>query len=389
MPESLPQLLAQTLPAIRPTFAFFSVALIFFTLVEGFESLVLPRRIERRFRFTRIFYVKTWRLWRAIGKRLPDRTRDNYLSVYGPLSLLLLLTVWALCLVVGFATLFWSIALPVHATASDTVITYDTYLYFSGTTFITLGYGDISPSGALGRALSNVEAGIGFGFLAIIIGYLPVLYGAFAKRESRIALLDARASSPPSAGELLRRHKNNAAELTTLLREWEMWSAELLESHLSYPVLAYYRSQHEQQSWLNSLTVILDTCAYVIASTDDERNALLWQARLTFAMARHAAVDIAIIFSIEPRRLMLSRLTESEINQLIENLADGELPLPTRAEQRTRIQELRGFYEPYVYVLSKLLAMPLPGWITDVNQLDNWKTSSWDRDDHFFYNSTN
>src|SRR5262249_39624477 len=121
------------------------------------------------------------------------------------------------------------------------------YLYFSGTTFFTLGYGDVLPTSPLGRGLGVLEAGLGFGFLAVVISYLPVVYQACSRREITISLLDARAGSPPTAGELLRR-LGAARELAAagpLLAEWERWAAELLESHLSYPVLRYYRSQHD------------------------------------------------------------------------------------------------------------------------------------------------
>src|SRR5207249_10659172 len=155
----------------------------------------------------------------------------------------------------------------------------------------TLGYGDVVPTGAWGRSLAVAEAGIGFGFLAVVISYLPVLYQAFSRREITISLLDARAGSPPSAGELLRRlaHARSLAGVGPLLVEWERWSAELLESHLSFPVLSYYRSQHDNQSWVAALTTILDTSALLIAGVDGPDG---HQARLTFAMARHAAVDL-------------------------------------------------------------------------------------------------
>ena len=135
----------------------------------------------------------------------------------------------------------------------------------SGTTFFTLGYGDLVPTGTWGRALSVAEAGIGFGFLAVMISYLPVLYQAFSRREVTISMLDARAGSPPTAGEFLRRIGEAPCPAArrfvgrTLLTDWERWAAEVLESHLSYPVLSYYRSQHDNQSWLATLTMILDT----------------------------------------------------------------------------------------------------------------------------------
>ena len=147
--------------------------------------------------------------------------------------------------------------------------------------------------------MAVAETGIGFGFLAVVISYLPVLYQAFSHREVTIALLDARAGSPPTAAQLLvrlARHRN-FAPLDRFLEEWERWAAEVLESHVSFPVLSYYRSQHDNQSWLAALTAILDTAALVIAGA---KGVDPYQAQLTFAMARHAVVDLAQVYNVPP-----------------------------------------------------------------------------------------
>ena len=134
------------------------------------------------------------------------------------------------------------------------------HLYVSATNFTTLGLGDFTPRTDLARFLTVLEAGTGFGFLAIVISYLPILYQSFSRRETLISVLDEWAGSPPSAGELYRRVVEAGAtdELRPLLDRWEEWTAELLESHLSYQVLSYFRSQHENQSWLAALTAIMD-----------------------------------------------------------------------------------------------------------------------------------
>ncbi len=196
---------------------------------------------------------------------------------------------------------------------------FTTYLYFSGTTFFTLGYGDVVPTAAWGRALSVAQAGLGFGFLAVVLSYLPVLYQAFSRREITISLLDARAGSPPTAGELLRRLAagRGLAGLGPLLAEWERWAAELLESHLSYPVLSYYRSQHDNQSWVGALTAVLDTSALLIAGVDGPDG---YQARLTFAMARHAAVDLSMVSETPPRPPASDRLPAAALARLEESL---------------------------------------------------------------------
>jgi len=292
-----------------------AMVLIVVVFIDAFEALILPRRIAHAYRLSRLFYQSTWSLWRRVARLLPGgRRRNAFLSVFGPLSLFGLLVVWAVGLIAGFALLHWSIGTPLHFPL-DSDGDFASYLYFSGTTFFTLGYGDVFPTGAFGRAMSVAEAGIGFGFLAIVIGYLPVLYTAFSRREITISLLDARAGSPPSAGELLRRFAvgRGMASIDPLLVDWERWAAELLESHLSYPVLRFYRSQHDNQSWVGALTTILDTSAILIAAVDEPDG---HQARLTFAMARHAAVDMGLVSQLPALPTESDRLPEADRNRL-------------------------------------------------------------------------
>jgi len=357
--------------------AVLALALIVVVFIDTFEAMILPRRVRHGYRLARLFYRSAWLLCRGLARLLPaGRWRQGLLGIFGPLSLFVLVGVWAAGLITGFALLHWSMgtSLSLPATADDS---FATYLYFSGTTFFTLGYGDVVPTGTWGRLLSVVEAGIGFGFLAVVISYLPVLYQAFSRREIAISLLDARAGSPPSASELLWRHRGDpgTAALTDLLRDWERWAADVLESHLSYPPLAYFRSQHYNESWLAALTTILDASAIVMIGLDG------WcarQAELTFAMARHAVVDLAQVFSTPPERAQ-ERFSSIQLTRLRERLTAGGLSLRDRPDFEERLTELRRMYEPYVAALAHHLAVPLPPWVREVERPDNWQTSAWDR----------
>jgi hypothetical protein len=279
---------------------------------------------------------------------------------------------------VGYALIFWSVRAPLTVPALQT--NFGTYLYLSGVTFFTLGYGDITPLFPLGRALVVIEAATGFGLLAIVIGYLPVLYQAFSRREVNISLLDARAGSPSSAAEMLRRHgeSGHMGDLNRVLHEWEHWAAELLESHLSYPVLCYFRSQHDNQSWLSALTTVLDTCALVLVGVE---GAPTWQAKLTFAMARHAVVDLAQVFQTAPSApaACITRLYPGDLERIRAILEKNSAHLHDGADAEKKLAELRLMYEPYVSSLSELLLMPLPPWILGEEAIDNWKTSAWGR----------
>ena len=354
------------------------IALILLVLWDSFETIILPRRVTRQIRLARLYYRSSWKLWVAIlGTHPSPKRRETYLGYYGPLSLLGLLAVWAFALVLGFALVHWAvgsrISVPAGADAG-----FWTDLYLSGTTFFTLGLGDVAPQGPLARLLTVVESGTGFAFLAIMIGYLPTLYQAFSRREVNITLLDARAGSPPSAVELLRRHARDhgPVSLVQLLRDWERWSAELLESHLSYPVLCYFRSQHDNENWLASLTTILDTCALVRVGVDNVPPA---QAQLTFAIARHAVVDLAQIFQTAPQRTGPDRLPPQQLAEMRQLLAEAGCKLQEGPEAEMRLVELRAMYEPYVQSLAGFLRFALPGWLPPERLRDNWQTSAWER----------
>ena len=354
-----------------------SIALILVVLWDAFEVIILPRRVTRRFRLARLFYRSTWVPWKWSAQRVKSRSRrEVFLSFYGPVSLVFLLSVWAVGIILGFALLHESLDTPIRIDEGGHGFFTD--LYLSGSTFFTLGVGDVLARGWTGRALVILQAGIGIGFLAIVIGYLPVLYQAFSRRELNISLLDARAGSPSTAAELLIRHFDGDVfiELSAFLRDWERWSAELLESHLSYPVLAYYRSQHSNQSWLSALTTILDVSALVMVGVDGVPE---YQARLTFAIARHAVVDIAHVFNTSPHEPHRDRLPPDELARLRDNLASHGIAVQNGHAVDDKLRALRHMYEPYVHALSLYLLMPLPNWHLPSQSSDNWQTSAWGR----------
>jgi Ion channel len=338
-------------------------------LWDGFEVIILPRRVTRRIRLSRLFYRSTWFVWSWLARRVHSaRLRERYLSFYGPLSLLLLIAVWATGMIVAFAMVQWA-AGPPNKTFAES-------FYLSGTTFITLGMG--VPHTRLSRAVVILEAGTGFGFLAMVISYLPVLYQSFAQRETNILLLDARAGSPPTAAELFRRYAtgHGLAAMDTLLQEWEIWSADLLETYISYPVLAYFRSQHDNQSWLAALTTILDVCAVVIAGID---GLAPWQARLTFAMARHTVVDLAQIVNTPPLVPEPDRLPPEAFAKFKADLASLGIAPNNPAEFDKKLTRLRRMYEPYVFALAQRFILNPATWMRVSHTVDNWRTSAWER----------
>jgi voltage-gated potassium channel Kch len=362
---------------LRVLAGLFGMAMIVVVLIDCFESILQPRRVTRPYRFARFYYLGAWALWRAVAARMKSpRKQAAFLSSFGPLSLLGIFAAWVLGLIVGFAALNWALRTAVHSPEGGT--TFATYLYMSGTTFFTLGYGDVTPITAFGRALAVGESGLGFGFLAAVLSYLPVLFQAYSRREVSIATLDARAGSPASAAQLLLRmaRAGNMQAMDGFLREWEMWSANLLESHLSFPVLSYYRSQHDNQSWLAALTVVLDTCALLMTQVKGSNT---YQAEVTFAIARHAAVDLTLVLRTPASAAEGERLSAQELQRLREMLMAAGVELHEGAAAEARLGELRGMYEPFVRALGARLLLSLPVVAPADGAADNWQRSAWMR----------
>jgi len=384
--------------------AFLGMVIIGVVLLDAFETVVLPRRVTRQFKLTAWFYRRTWIPWKKIAGHIrPQSRQQSFLGYFGPLSLIMLLAFWAASLIFGFALLQYGIG--EHEQLNKEPITFGKLIYHSGETFFTLGYGDIVPTSGPARALSVVEAGMGFAFLGVVIGYLPVVYASFSRREIQISMLDARAGSPPSAAELLVRLGARAAlgqstadrsaldpsalnqsltdqlaldqfVLDGVLRDWERWAGELLESHISYPVLSFFRSQHSNESWLGALLTMLDVTSLVITGIEGIHPG---QARLTFAMARHAAVDLAQVVNARYDPQAPNRLPDADLDALREMLAAAGFKLRSGDEACQKLTKLRSMYEPYVHSMAKNLMVALPPWKHPENARDNWQAGPWDR----------
>ncbi|HWY05047.1 MAG TPA: potassium channel family protein [Candidatus Acidoferrum sp.] len=360
----------------------FGLIIIWVVLLDAFETVVLPRRVTRHFKLTAWFYRRTWIPWRNIARRIKTTSRQqNFLGYFGPLSLILLLGFWATGLIFGFGLVQYGIG--GHEQLSQEPLTFGKIIYHSGETFFTLGYGDIVPTSGGARALSVIEAGMGFAFLGVVIGYIPVVYASFSRREIQISMLDARAGSPPSAVELLVRLAGRSDDpgveqkvLDEVLRDWERWAGELLESHISYPVLSFFRSQHSNQSWLGALTTMLDVTSLVLTGIEGVHPG---QAKLTFAMARHAAVDLAQVVNARYDSAAAERLSEADLMALREALSAAGLRLRSDEYGRDKLAKLRSMYEPYVHSTARNLMLTLPSWRHEPKTRDNWQAGPWDR----------
>ncbi len=388
---------------MRVVTALICASLIVAILHDAFEVILLPRRVKSKTRIVRYFFKGTWRFWSGVGRRIASEDRrHSFLGLYGPLSLVLLLVVWAVGIIGGFGGIFWSLN-PAQFGSHQWL----NHTYFSGVTFFTLGYGDIVPHAAWSKVLAVFEAGTGLGFIAMVIGYLPVLYQLFSRRETQVIMLDSIAGSPPDATTMLCRYADGHGldALDGFLLRWQQWAAELLESQLSYPMLTYYRSQHDNQSWLAALTVIMDASVLIMVGLEGVRTL---QAQMTFATARLAVIEMGRVLEAGPRASKkLARTTDSRsapksaeaplssggggsrpvlafeeerlssrvFADIRDRLAAAGLRFVDEAEAEEKLAAFRDTYEPFLSGLADHLLLPLPGWSSNDDQLDNWMNS--------------
>ncbi len=344
-----------------------SLALILLMLGEFFLSFLSPQRVRREARVARWLTVRSWRMWRAVARRFGGDDRETWLGFFGPLGLLIQLGCWISGLILGFTGLHY--AFDSHLTAGGT--SFGDYLFYSAGSFFSAATNLNATAGA-DRAIEIAEAICGYLVVFGAIGYLPALFQAYSRREVAVSQLDPRAGSPPSSGTLLYRSAKRGgwAELDSYLADWENWAAELMETHLSYPLLAFYRSQHVNQNWLSALVTVLDTSAFAIAVAPERTPA----AEVTFAIGRHALADLAHTFRAQPREPE-ERLSAADFERLRSKLGEAGVEVADPAS-RAKLDELTDLYEPYAEALSRALELPLPVWVRE-ERTENWRMTAW------------
>jgi hypothetical protein len=266
--------------------------LVLTSFYDLFHSVVLPRPAIGRFVFVRLLFRIAWNAWRWVGRRIQGPgQREGWLAAFGPSAVIAMFLTWALAFLLGYALMLDGLASQIHPPLSG----FGESLYFSATTIVPLSYGDFVPTGLGARITILLESATGVGIAALVITLLFSLYQSFQEREELVVTLDAVAGAPPSGVQLLETtaERGLRSELTKTLIDWREWSAAVLESHLAYPILLYFRSSHDNEAWLNSFGAVMDAAALIVSSVDEDEEGA---ARLMFTVGNHLVEDLGWYF---------------------------------------------------------------------------------------------
>ncbi|HET7927944.1 MAG TPA: hypothetical protein VFM40_00155 [Actinomycetota bacterium] len=327
------------------------------TLLDVFRTLVMPRAARGRSRLSRILFRPLWSPWRWVGvRRKTIQARERVLAGAAPFFFFVLLVGWVSLALLAYALILWSPAF-VDGIAGHGDSFMDA-LYVAGSSLFTLGAGEVTGST---RAVVVAAGATGLGLFAVVIAYLPVLYQAFNRREVGVLLLDARAGSPPSGPELLHRvgSAGVASSLPELFAEWERWVADVLETHMSYPLLALFRSPHDNTSWITSLGSVLDAATLIITSVDEEPDE---RAKLLYGTGVHAVEDLFYYLQLTEREALIQR---DEFEDVMDDMKQDGFVVRPLDEAYARFTEKRAKYAPRLDALAVMLAAPPGLWIGD------------------------
>lgn len=340
------------------------VFLILATLLDVFQSVVTPRPVAGRLRISRYGTRVLWSVSRWAARRTHSaRRREALLGSFGPALVLFYLLVWLVLLLLGYGLLVNAMADQVQPHPTDLL----TSIYVAGTSLFTIGFGDYVATTPVARILSLVSAATGLGVLALVVTFLFSLYGAFQRREVAVVTLEASAGAPPSGVTLLETYAaaGIVQELPALFQRWQDAAAEILDGHLAYPVLAYFRSSHDNDSWISSLGAVMDAATLVLTTIDggaspDTRGVKGW-ARLSAAVLGHCIEDMVIYFGLPDERDAGVEL--ADYREARERLETAGYRLRPEADGWEAFRRMRAQYAGRVNALAAYWVSPPAQWI--------------------------
>jgi hypothetical protein len=340
-------------------------ALVVWVLNDVFTTVILPRPAPARYRPAGLLTRWSWMAWRryAEASRTPE-LREQRLGIFAPAIVMILLGVWIVLLIVGFGLVTHALSAEVRPALPD----FGTALYFAAVSLLTIGYGDFVPIETISRVVSVAEGGVGLGIVALTITYLFSLYANFQRRELQVVTLDARAGAPPSGTALLvtcAAFDDDAEELDHIFEVWERWSAEVLESHLAYPILMFFRSTHDHESWVSAVGAVLDAATLLLTTVEGGPRG---QASATRGIGTHLVEDIGRFFRfIVPDRPLDGPMIErAEFDEARTRLgAAGYVLLPDAEASWIEFARLRSDYAGPLNAIARYLDVPPSQWIGD------------------------
>ena len=332
---------------------------------DVFQSVVLPRPSIGKLRVSPWILRPLWAIWRWLGTRNSRiDLRENWLGTFGPVGLMALLGFWSLSSILGYALILDSIRDQIEPPLPD----FGTSLYFSAGTLLPLSYGEILPIGALARIVVVAESATGVALIALVISLLFSLYGSFQRREELVVTLDALAGAPPAGLQILETVASHKMpdQLRATFDDWRGWSAAVLESHLAYPILVYFRSSHDNEAWLNSFGAVMDAATLVLSTvvSEDETEG---HARLMFKVGNHLVEDLAWYFRFKNAGIPI--VERQEFEDARERLIKAGFHCRESDTAWTEFAALRSLYASTLNELARRLAIQPAKWIGDRSYL--------------------
>jgi len=338
-------------------------------IYDLFQSVILPRPAISKVSIVRYVVRFVWYLWRWMGTRSAQvARRESRLATFGPVAVFVMFGLWAVALIVGYGLIFDALRGGLRPAPQS----FGSALFFSSTTLAPLSYGDVVPVSIPARLLTLAESGSGVLVAALIITLLFSLYQSFQAREELVVTLDAMAGAPPSGVQILETAAEHGMrdELVRTFNDWRGWAAAVLESHLAYPILVYFRSSHDNEAWLNSFGAVMDAATLIISAVEEES---VGPARLMFTVGNHLVADLARYF-----RLSLSAhpyVERDEFDEAMARLAKAGYRCRSNPDAWTEFASLRARYAAPLNEMNKRLANIPAQWIGDRSYLPHQKGS--------------
>ncbi len=333
------------------------IFLLTLTFWDLFQTVVVPRPTPGWFRIGRYLVRGSWRVLRTLRDGRPGRSYDGVLGLFAPAATTMLLAAWLVTLILGYGLVLYALRDELRPVPTDL----GSALYFAATSVLTLGFGDIVAEGTAARVIVTIAAISGLGSVALVVTFLFSLYGSYQRRERRVVMLQASAGAPPSALALLETyaHLDIVERLPDLFRDWQAWAAEVLDSHVAYPLLGYFRSSHDNLSWISALGTVLDASSLVLTTIEGLPRG---DAKLFKRMGTHLVEDISNLGFQSGTAVGLDR---SAFEAACDRLEASGYEIAPRDVAWPAFEAARATYSARLEAMAAYWATPAAQWLGD------------------------